>query len=68
MGVETLDLGRDNPGPLTELKDSGYGMIGVAVQTVRPDKRRVYPELAEGIRGKVRIVGESPKICQKAIR
>ncbi len=38
----------------TELKTwMAQGMIGVSVQTVRPDKRRVYPEIAEGIIGRV---------------
>jgi hypothetical protein len=41
-------------------------MIGVAVQTGRPDKRRVYPELAEGIRGRVRIGGRIAENLSKS--
>jgi len=42
-------------------------MIGAAVK-VRPDKRRVYPELAEGVRGRVRCSGRIAENLPKSYK
>ena len=48
------DLVRDNPGPLAELWNLDKGCWVVALWRDTPDTDRVYPELVEGLRFRVR--------------
>jgi hypothetical protein len=49
-----MDLVRDNPGPLAELWNLDKGCWVVALWRDTPDTDRVYPELVEGLRFRVR--------------
>ena len=55
MNVEAVkDLVGDNPGPLAELWNLDKGCWVVPLGRDTPDNDRVYPELVEGLRFRVR--------------